>query len=155
SGFGRAVILPDGAKALIGRDLTGQRTVQTALAEALAVALAVLFAVALVLGFVLNRLVLSRIDAIAGTARRISAGTLHERIPISGNGGEFDRLGGVLNSMLDRNEAHIEQMRIVTEAIAHDLRLPFQRVKTDLERALASTDAGERQAALSRADGEI
>lgn len=155
SGFGRAVVLSDGAKALVGRDLTGQRSVQTALAEAMAAALAVLFTVALVLGFVLNRLVLSRIDAIADTARRISGGTLHERIPHSGQGGEFDRLGGVLNAMLDRNEAHIEQMRIVTEAIAHDLRMPFQRVKTDLERAQSTSDAGERQAALSRADDEI
>jgi signal transduction histidine kinase len=45
-------------------------------------------------------------------------------------------------------------MRIVTEAIAHDLRLPLQRVKADLERA-QSLDATAREQAFIRADEEI
>jgi len=155
TGFGRAVVLRDGAKVLVGRDQTGLHTVQSALVEAMVAALVVLFAVAIVLGVLLNRVVLQRIDAIAATARRIIAGNLHERVPLRGEDNELDRLSGVLNSMLDRNETHIDQMRMVTEAIAHDLRLPFQRVKADLERAQSSGDAGERQLALARADNEI
>lgn len=155
SGFGRAITLPDGAKVLVGRDQTARRSVEAALVEAMTIALLVLFSVALGLAIFLNRLVLDRIDAIAGTARRIIAGSLHERIPMLNQGGELNRLSGVLNEMLDANQTHIDQMRMVTDAIAHDLRLPLQRVKADLERAQASSDAEERQTAFAAADSEI
>ncbi len=154
TGFGRAVVLPDGARVLIGRDRSAQRALQSALVQAIMIALLVLLAVAAVLIVLLNRRVLARIDAIVATARRIIAGNLHERIPAIGSSGEFERLGGVLNEMLARNETHIDQMRIVTEAIAHDLRLPLQRVKADLERA-QSLDATAREQAFIRADEEI
>lgn len=155
TGFGRALTLPDGAKVLVGRDQTARRSVESALVEAMIIALFVLFAVALALAVFLNRLVLDRIDAIAGTARRIIAGSLHERIPMANQGGELNSLSGVLNEMLDANQTHIDQMRMVTDAIAHDLRLPLQRVKADLERAQASSDDEERQLAFAEADNEI
>jgi signal transduction histidine kinase len=155
AGFGRAVALGDGAKVLVGRDSTGQRAVQAALGQAIIIALLVLLTVAAALIVLLNRRELARIDAIVTTAQRIIAGNLHERIPVSGRNDEFERLGGILNTMLERNQAHIDQMRIVTEAIAHDLRMPLQRVKTDLEHAQASTDSAARDQAFARADGEI
>ena len=154
-GFGRAVTLPDGAKVLVGRDQTAQHSVQSALAGAILTALVVLLAVALGLGIFLNRLVLGRIDTISTTARRIIGGNLHERIPGRGQDSEFDRLTGVLNSMLDRNEQHIEQMRLVTDAIAHDLRGPLQHIRADLERASLAEDKAPRDEAVARAVGEI
>ncbi len=154
-GFGRAVTLPDGAKVLVGRDQSAQHSVQSALAGAILTALAVLLAVALGLGIFLNRLVLGRIDTISTTARRIIGGNLHERIPGRGQDSEFDRLTGVLNSMLDRNEQHIEQMRLVTDAIAHDLRGPLQHIRADLERASLAEDKVPREEAMARAVGEI
>jgi signal transduction histidine kinase len=60
-----------------------------------------------------------------------------------------------LNIMLDANEEHIEQMRLVTDAIAHDLRLPLQRVKADIERASLSDDKSVRQQAFARANAEM
>ncbi|MBI1212648.1 MAG: HAMP domain-containing protein [Alphaproteobacteria bacterium] len=154
-GYGRAIVLPDGAKILVGRDRSAQRAVQSALAEALLTALGILLAVALALGIFLNRLVLGRIDTIATTARRIISGDLHERIPARGQDSEFDRLTGVLNSMLERNEAHFDQMRLVTDAIAHDLRGPLQHIKADLERVLLAEGKAPREAAVARAVGEI
>ena len=154
-GFGRAVVLPDGAKVLVGRDQSAQRYVQSALAGALLIALAVLLAVAVGLGIFLNRLVLGRIDTISTTARRIIGGNLHERIPTRGQDTEFDRLTGVLNSMLDRNEAHIEQMRLVTDAIAHDLRVPLQHIRADLERVSLTEEKALQEEAVARAVEEI
>jgi signal transduction histidine kinase len=155
AGYGRAVVLPDGAKILVGRDRSAQRSVQSALLQAIMIALIVLLAVAAVVIVLLNRRVLTHLDAIVTTARGIIAGNLHERIPLRGSNDEFDRLSMVLNTMLARNEAHIDQMRIVTEAIAHDLRLPLQRVKADLERAQTSGDDATRERVIQRADGEI
>ena len=154
TGFGRAVALPDGAKVLVGRDQSAQHSVQSALVGSVLTALAVLLAVAVGLGIFLNRLVLGRIDTISTTARRIIGGNLHERIPGRGQDSEFDRLTGVLNSMLDRNEAHIEQMRLVTDAIAHDLRVPLQHIRADLEHVLTDEKV-VREEAVGRAVGEI
>lgn len=155
NGFGRALKLQDGAQVLVGRDHTAQHSVQSALREALMTALGVLFLVAGALGYFLNRLVLSRIDTIAATARRIIAGDMHQRVPARGRNDEFDRLSNVLNTMLDANETHIGQMRLVTDAIAHDLRLPLQRVKADLERAALSNDSTVREQAFARANAEM
>jgi signal transduction histidine kinase len=155
AGYGRAIVLPDGAKILVGRDQSAQREAQSALAEALLTALGILLAVALALGVFLNRLVLARIDTIATTARRIIGGDLHERIPARGQDSEFDRLTGVLNSMLDRNEEHFNQMRLVTDAIAHDLRGPLQHIKADLDRVLIAEERASREEAVGRAVDEI
>jgi signal transduction histidine kinase len=155
NGFGRALKLHDGAQVLVGRDHTAQHSVQSALREALLTALGVLFLVAGALGYFLNRQVLSRIDTIAATAGRIIAGDIHERIPVRDQANEFDHLSGVLNAMLDANETHIGQMRLVTDAIAHDLRLPLQRVKADLERAALSDDKSVREQAFARANVEM
>ena len=154
-GFGRAVVLPDGARVLIGRDRSAQRALQSALVQAIMLALLVFLTVAALLVVLLNRRVLARIDSIVATARRNIAGNLNERIPSRGSDDEFERLGDVLNEMLARNETHIDQMRIVTEAIAHDLRLPLQRVKADLEEAQTSRDEDARERAFDRADTEI
>lgn len=155
TGYGRAVQLANGARVLVGRDRTGQRSVQSALGEAMMIALIVLLGVASVLVVVLNRRVMHHIDAIVSTARRISDGQISQRIPVSSAGDEFGQLRETLNKMLDRNELHLRQMQMVTDAIAHDLRLPLQRVKADFERVrLADSDA-LRETMLDRAEGEI
>lgn len=155
TGHGRAVQLADGARVLVGRDRSAQRSVQSALGEAMMLALVVLLAVASVLVVALNRRVLHHIDAIVSTARRITAGQISQRIPVSPSADEFGQLRGTLNEMLDRNELHIRQMQLVTDAIAHDLRLPLQRVKADLERARQADGDAVRETMLDRAEGEI
>lgn len=155
AGFGRAVILPDGARVLVGRDLSAHRLVKSSLIEATITALGVLLLVSAALVLLVNRRILGRIDAIGATAQRIIAGNLHERIPRDGSKDEFERLSAVLNEMLERNETHIEQMRIVTDAVAHDLRMPLQRVKTELDRIQSSSSPADRERALLKADSEI
>ncbi|MDZ4868461.1 MAG: HAMP domain-containing sensor histidine kinase [Alphaproteobacteria bacterium] len=155
TGFGRALTLRDGAKVLVGRDRTGPSSVEQALTEVILITLAALVIVAVAFVMLLNRALLLRIDAVVTAARRIIAGNLHERVPVQGGDDEFERLSAVLNTMLDKNETHINQMRLVTDAIAHDLRLPLQRVKADLERAQRLHDESERTQAFARADAEI
>lgn len=155
SGFARAVRLSDGATVLIGRDRNSLVPVQSALAEAILLTLVGIVTVGVATIALLNYVVLGRIDAIVSTARGIIAGKLNERIPLQGQSDELSRLADILNVMLDANAAHIERVRIVTEAIAHDLRLPLQRVKTNLERAYAAqVDSGAARA-VAAAEGEI
>ncbi len=151
SGYARAVVLPDGAQMLVGRNFSANRQFRAALSESMIAALAALLIVSLGVGVALNRYVLQRIDGIAGIAGRVSRHNLAERIPTRGANTAFDRLAQELNSMLDRNEAHIEQMRTMTDAIAHDLRLPLQRMKAGLVSAARQPDPALQQQAVASA----
>jgi signal transduction histidine kinase len=141
NGYARAIVLQDGTHVLVGRNFAFTTSLRSSLSNATLAALAALLSVTLGLGISLNRYVLTRIDAIASTARRISMHNLEERIPVGTADTEFDHLGAILNSMLDRNQSHIEQMRLMTDAISHDLRLPLQRVRSALNAAMQSSDA--------------
>jgi signal transduction histidine kinase len=74
-----------------------------------------------------------RIEAISETSRDIMRGDLSRRIPLTGSGDEFDRLADSLNAMLDRIQALMENIRQVSNDIAHDLRSPLARLREHLE----------------------
>jgi signal transduction histidine kinase len=83
----------------------------------------------------MSRGLLRRIEMISRTARDIMAGDFSRRIPVRGTGDEFDHLVTSLNAMLERNEAAMESVRQVSNAIAHDLRTPLTRLRHQLELA--------------------
>jgi signal transduction histidine kinase len=151
AGYARAIRLRDGTRVLVGRNFAFSTALRSSLSNATLAALAALLTVTLGLGISLNRYVLSRIDAIAATTRRISMQNLAERIPVGTSDTEFDHLGATLNSMLDRNQSHIEQMRLMTDAISHDLRLPLQRVRSALNAAMQSPDPDSIKAGIVQA----
>lgn len=78
---------------------------------------------------------LRRVDLITRTADAIIAGDLSRRIERNGSGDDFDRLSASLNAMLDRIAGLIENLRQVSNDIAHDLRTPLTRLRQDLEEA--------------------
>lgn len=151
TGYARAIILPDDTRVLVGRNFAFTTSLRTSLSNAMLAALAALLSVTLGLGVWLNRYVLTRIDAIAAATRRISMNNLAERIPVGTSDTEFDHLGATLNSMLDRNQSHIEQMRLMTDAISHDLRLPLQRVRSALNTSMQSSDPDKIKAGIVQA----
>lgn len=151
NGFARAISLKDGTRILVGRNFAYSEALRASLSEAMIAALAVLLTATLGLGIWLNRYVLNRIDAIASTTRRISINNLSERIPVGSANTEFEHLGITVNEMLDRNQALIEQMRLMTDAISHDLRLPLQRVRSNLSAAMDSSDADRLKSGIVQA----
>jgi len=88
-------------------------------------------------GVLVSRRAMRQVDRINGTATRIVAGDLRERVPLAGTGDELDRLAANLNGMLDRIGHLMAGMRQVSDAVAHDLRTPLTRLRTRLERAAA------------------
>jgi signal transduction histidine kinase len=101
--------------------------------------LAWLFALAMLLaiggGTLVSRSFLQRSDAMARACRAIMDGDLKARIPVRGAHDELDRLAGTINEMLDRIAALMENLRQVTNDIAHDLRTPVSHLRQRLERA--------------------
>src|SRR5262249_56894030 len=56
-------------------------------------------------------------------------------IPLRGTRDEWDQLAENLNSMLDRVEALMAEVKQVSDNVAHDLRTPLTRMRGRLERA--------------------
>ena len=94
----------------------------------------------------------SRTDAIARACRAIMDGNLKTRIPVRGTQDELDRLSETINAMLDRIAALMENLRQVTNDIAHDLRTPVTHLRHRLERARAAVQhRGDYDQALEAA----
>jgi heavy metal sensor kinase len=72
---------------------------------------------------------------IAGTAARMGASDLSERLPVSGND-EFAELSSSINAMLGRLEEAFERQRRFTADASHELRTPLSIVKANTSLAL-------------------
>jgi signal transduction histidine kinase len=77
---------------------------------------------------------LGRLDGVTRAIERIVNGNLSERLPGGRGGGDLDRLIRVVNRMLDEIERLMQDVKGVTENIAHDLRTPLTRLLAGLER---------------------
>jgi signal transduction histidine kinase len=79
---------------------------------------------------------------------------LSQRVAIGDGDDALARLGRALNAMLDKIEALVMELRLVTDGLAHDLRSPVTRLQAVIERAAASADDREARAALETAQLE-
>jgi signal transduction histidine kinase len=82
-----------------------------------------------------TRRTVGRIEAINATSRVIMQSGLGKRIPLRGTWDEWDQLAENLNSMLDRIEALMAEVKQVSDNVAHDLRTPLTRMRGRLEKA--------------------
>jgi len=89
-------------------------------------------------GYFLSRNFLKRISDINITSKKIMDGNLKERLPISRGKDELNELSSNLNDMLDRLDSLMSNMKEVTDNVAHDLRTPLNRIRTNLEITLMS-----------------
>jgi len=151
----RAFPVQGNLRLLVGRDFRAQRGFEAALIEAGAVALLAAVLLAGASGYILNRIVMSRIGDIDQTARAIVAGDLSTRIPVRSGGDEYGHLAVTLNEMLERIELLVVELRTVTDSLSHDLRTPLTRLKTQIQRAADSDlDEAVRREALGQAADE-
>ncbi|KIC44220.1 histidine kinase [Ruegeria sp. ANG-S4] len=151
-----SIRLPGGERLLVGRDALARQQFDRILLRSVGLALFTAFALSLLTGWLLTRLVFSRLKDFADTADNIVSGDLSLRMPLRGTGDEFDQVAGTLNNMLDRIEELISNLRTTSNSIAHDLRSPLSRLRQRVE-ALSEpgkTDA-EREVDMARATGEV
>jgi signal transduction histidine kinase len=92
-------------------------------------------------GFVITllglRRMLKRVDAITGAAASIRPGDLSSRVPAATQQDEIARLARTFNTMLDRISASVNQLRTLTDSVAHDLKSPITSARGSLEIALS------------------
>lgn len=83
---------------------------------------------------------LKRVDAIRSAAASIRTDDLSTRVPTGKQQDEVARLAHTFNNMLDRITASVNQLRTLTDAVAHDLKTPITTVRGRLEIALSLED---------------
>jgi len=133
-----SIRLQNSERLLVGRDSAGRARFEQALFQAAGLALVASIVLSLLTGWLLSRLVFNRIAEISQTADDIASGDLSGRVPIRGSDDELDRLSATLNTMFDRIEALIGNLRTTTDSLAHDLRSPLTRLQTQVERLNAA-----------------
>jgi len=152
--YAEVIVLSNGLRVLVGRDLGEPENFRNLVRQALMVALGVMGVGALAIWYLIGRNALRRMDRMSGASQRIMAGDLSQRLPTSGSGDEFDRLSESLNTMLGRIEKLNEGLKQVSDNIAHDLKTPLTRLRNKAEAALAGSDSADYRIALEEVIGE-
>ncbi|MFT3965963.1 MAG: ATP-binding protein [Sphingobium sp.] len=89
------------------------------------------------------RVIEGRVERISATAAAVADGRLSERVALDGSGDSFDKLGGQVNAMLDRIGTLVEELRVLSDSLAHDLRSPIMRLRARIDQATSSAVAEE------------
>ena len=127
--------LSNGDHLLVGKDINDLDLFAREIKAAMAWGIALIFVLAAVASVLVTRRTVGRIEAINATSRAIMQSGPNKRIPIRGTGDEWDRVAENLNSMLDRIEMLMREVKQVSDNVAHDLRTPLSRLRGRLEKA--------------------
>lgn len=95
---------------------------------------------------------LKRIDAVTTAAANIGTGDLSSRVAFADKpNDEIARLTHTFNTMLDRISASVNQLRSLTDSVAHDMKSPITSIRGSLEAALSTEDANLSRELVARA----
>ncbi len=102
------------------------------------ITMAVLIALAAIVGWFMARRAVSGVESVTRTALQITEGELEQRVPVKPRGDEVDQLAITFNSMLDRIESLVTNIKEMSDNIAHDLKSPITRIRGIAEVTLAT-----------------
>ncbi|HXJ91964.1 MAG TPA: ATP-binding protein [Terriglobia bacterium] len=105
----------------------------------------------LLISYLSARRTLQRVERITETVARIGSEELDERLPEPANSDEVSRLARTFNHMLGRIQASVNQLRTVTDSVAHDLKSPVTSIRGTLEGALSAANGEHWRDAVGQA----
>ncbi len=133
---------PTGWQLQVGRLLDSRAVLLAPLRTAFAVVGGAALLLSVGVGTLLAWRATHPLRAVSDTTRRILATGDHSaRVPGPEGSGELAVLVRQLNTLLDRNAAHVRVLRETLDNLAHDLRTPLTRLRGTAELALG--DGGE------------
>jgi signal transduction histidine kinase len=141
--------LPTGDWLVTGRASPQGLALRDTLERSLLIAVLLALLLGLLCGYILAKYVGQRVRNIVAVTERITGRDLSRRVPLSGSDDPFDRLGLQINEMLDRISNLMQEIRIVTDALAHDLRSPVSRMRSAAQAAAETSDPALRDQALA------
>lgn len=108
-----------------------------------------------VLGFMISylsaRRTLLRVEHITDTVEKIGSDDLGARLPEAGKSDEIARLSLTFNRMLERIQASVNQLRTLTDGVAHDLKSPVTSIRGRLEVALLEGNSTDWRESVAEA----
>jgi two-component system, OmpR family, sensor kinase len=134
--------LPQGDCILVGRSLAPDLAALRRLALWLTAAGAAVLLLGLAGGWWVATRAIRPIEGISGTAVKIAAGDLSQRINAADTDSELGRLAGVLNSTFARLEASFAQQARFTSDASHELRTPVSVILSQTQTALSRERPG-------------
>jgi signal transduction histidine kinase len=140
--------LPDGYHLLVGKEIDDLDEFAKKIELALLWGVALIFVLAAMASISVTRRTVGRIEAINATSRAIMQTGLGKRVPLRGTRDEWDQLAENLNSMLDRIESLMGEVKQVTDNVAHDLRTPLARIRGRLEKGYNRPRNGDEDQSL-------
>jgi hypothetical protein len=141
--------LPPRTTVLVGDRTVPAETLGRALADAARadvlrtglVAFPLVVGAAALLSYVVVGRVLRPLRLVTGTARRLSAESLDERIGLAGRHGEVTELADSFDAMLDRLHAAFQTQRRFVANASHELRTPLAVMRTEVDVTLSDPAA--------------
>jgi signal transduction histidine kinase len=123
--------------------------------QSLALRFLVAWGATVLLGFLISyssaRRTLHRVEQITETVAGIGSEKLGERLPEPSNEDEISRLSKTFNHMLDRIQTSVNQLRSVTDSVAHELKTPVTSIRGTLESALVKEPDDEWRESVGEA----
>jgi len=148
--------LSNGDVLVVGRIADEIDELAALIRRALVIGMVPTLAVAILGAILLDLRTRRRLEQVAGTAQRIVAGDLRQRLPVRPDDDDFNRLARVINGMLGDIERLVHEIAGVGDDIAHELRTPLTRVRATLERGRANAGTVEDlQGVVDRAIGGL
>ena len=139
----RVCALPDGTRLLTGLDLDDAEEALLVVERSLLFGLIPGLLLAIGFGLVAGRRAATQVDAVRGLTERIVTGDLEGRLPVGDRPDSFGLLCAHINTMLDRIQSLVVDVRGVGDDIAHQLRTPLTRLRARLERGLHEVEDAE------------
>jgi signal transduction histidine kinase len=128
---------------------------RASLLEALVGALLLAVPLGLIGGWAVLKVAERRARAIGNVAARIASGDFGHRLDEEAGAEEFAMLASAINAMLERIEELVEQLQLITDSLAHDLRSPLTRMRANLDRAGGEANQERQQQALEAVSVDI
>ncbi|WP_321871568.1 sensor histidine kinase [Paraburkholderia tropica] len=122
-----------GLRLLVARDVEHMDALRSRAVKALVLGGAIWLSAGIFVALLLNRRQASRIAEVQAATLEISRGELARRLPIRG-ADEIDMLSHLVNHMLGEVERLLGEVKGASDGIAHDLRAPLARMRTDISR---------------------
>ena len=156
----RAIVvdLHDKYEFLFARDIQELAELEALFYRTLIWGVPVIFIIAIAGSFLFSRVVARRLAAMNETCKEVMAGEFSTRIETNDSGDGFDHLAQNINRMLTRIEFLMDEVRRVSNNVAHDLRTPLTTIRNELALILFKNDVTDEnlrskvQSAIDEAD---
>jgi len=131
--------LKDGSFIAAGRTVRDNDEVMEDFREIFSTAFSLILMIGALAAWFVAKKAMRGVERVTKTAGIIGTEGLSRRVPVGNEGREIAELATAFNDMLERIEALINDMRAVTDNIAHDLKSPLTRIRGIAETTLTGS----------------